>query len=146
MLTTDKAPTSLRTNGLDRNSKDLSIRQAPSIEPILTRPYSDEHELLKHFAFKCNKKAKKSRGLLRHTFYRMKDICLIGLMKSKGAFVDSFIVVGCNAKIGLTLVGGGRLHIWWYRLDAETRAIVRASKHYSQAVSGRNHSWWRGAL
>jgi hypothetical protein len=82
-------------------------------------------ERLKNLAFTANQRAKASQDETRDAHYRKKTAAINTLIKAECAFVDSVDWSVADPTIGVTFVGGGRLHLKLSGLDLLASRLIR---------------------
>jgi hypothetical protein len=76
-------------------------------------------------AFRANRQAKLSRDHTREGFYRTKDAAINTLLKTGRAFVNGVDWSAPDPTVGISFVGGGRLHTKLSALDLSAFRNVR---------------------
>jgi|HubBroStandDraft_1064217.scaffolds.fasta_scaffold90797_3 hypothetical protein len=80
---------------------------------------------LKQRAFSANRRAKVSKDQTREALYRTKDAAINALLTAGRAFVNGVDWSASDPTVGISFIGGGRLHTKLSALDLSAFRNVR---------------------
>jgi len=129
------APTicqALTKSGLRPRSPSRARRAKPTFEQILDAVHSANMTRVKERALHANQLSKITEGRSRQVCYLVKNRAISVLIKQGVAFLNSVSLLQHDPELGISFLGGGKLHTKPTALDSAARQIL--AQHVATAV------------